>query len=125
MLDLLRGKLLCNVLIVVTRYFGGILLGTGGLVRAYAGATKLVLDDATIIEKQAGQEVKVTLEYGEVQNFQYYCRKNQISIIKEEYLDNVIFLTEITNEKFEKLENEIDNFNLKVTKIEKIKEKYI
>ena len=42
MLELLRGKNLCNVIVIVTRYFGGILLGTGGLVRAYAGATKLV-----------------------------------------------------------------------------------
>lgn len=125
MLDLLRGKSLCNVLIVVTRYFGGILLGTGGLVRAYAGATKLVLEDANIVKKQAGQEVKITLEYGEVQNFQYYCRKNQINIIKEEYLDNVIFLIEITNEKFEKLKKEIDNFSLKVLKIDKMEEKYI
>lgn len=125
MLDCLRGKSLCNVLVVVTRYFGGILLGTGGLVRAYTGATKLVIEKANIIQKDLGQEVKIVVEYSEVQNFQYYARKNQITIIKEEYLDNVIFYIEITKEKLEKLQNEIDFFLLKVIKIEKIREKYI
>ncbi len=85
MLELLRGKSLCNVLIVVTRYFGGILLGTGGLVRAYAGATKKALEQAKFIEKQEGKEVEMQLEYSEIENFKYYCRKNKINMIKEEY----------------------------------------
>ena len=59
MLELLRGKLLCNVLIVVTRYFGGILLGTGGLVRAYAGATKQALEQATILQKHLGKQLEI------------------------------------------------------------------
>ncbi len=125
MLELLRGKSLCNVLIVVTRYFGGILLGTGGLVRAYAGATKLAIENAELILKQIGKEVKLIVEYSEVENFKYYCRKHEISIIKEEYSDNVIFWIEISNEKLEKMKNEIDSFNLKVTKIDKMEEKYI
>lgn len=125
MLELLRGKQLCNVLIVVTRYFGGILLGTGGLVRAYAGATKLALEEANFVQKQDGKELEIVLEYSEIENFKYYCRKNTINIVKEEYSDNVIFLVELTNEKFEKIKNEIESFNLKVIKIDKIKEKYI
>ena len=125
MLELLRGKNLCNVLIVVTRYFGGILLGTGGLVRAYAGATKLALEEAQLIQKQQGKELQVILEYAQIENFKYYCRKNTINIIKEEYSDNVILFIELTNEKFEKIKNEIDNLNLKVIKIDNITEKYI
>lgn len=125
MLELLKGKSLCNVLIVVTRYFGGILLGTGGLVRAYAGVTKRALEEADLILKQLGKEVELTIEYGEVENFKYYCRKHDINIIKEEYSDNVIFLIEITNKDFEKMQDEIDNFKLKVIKKDKIKEKYI
>lgn len=125
MLELLRGKMLCNVLIVVTRYFGGILLGTGGLVRAYAGATKLALEQAILIQKQEGKALEVVLEYGQIENFKYYCRKNTINIIKEEYSDNVIFFIELTNENFEKIKNEIENLNLKVIRIDNIREKYI
>ena len=125
MLELLRGKKLCNVLIIVTRYFGGILLGTGGLVRAYAGATKLALDGAKLIEKQEGKELEVSLEYGQVENFKYYCRKEKIKIVKEEYFDNVIIYIELSNEKSEKMKKEIDNFTLKILKINKMEEKYI
>lgn len=125
MLELLRGKLLCNVLIVVTRYFGGILLGTGGLVRAYAGVTKKAMEEARFSKKQQGKEVQLIVEYSEIEKFKYYCRKHKITMIKEEYLDNVLFLIELTNETFEKMKKEIDNTHLKVTKIDKIKEKYI
>ena len=125
MLELLRGKKLCNVLIIVTRYFGGILLGTGGLVRAYAGITKMALEEAILIEKQEGKEVEILLEYGQLENFKYYCRKEQIKIIKEEYSDNVIIFIELSNEKLEKMKKEIDNFTLKILKINKMEEKYI
>ncbi len=125
MLEILRGKSLCQVLIVVTRYFGGILLGTGGLVRAYAGATKKALEEAKFVEKQIGKEVQISFTYSEAENFKYYCRKNQINVIKEEYSDDVNFLVELTNEKLKKMQNEIDNRKLKATRIDKITEKYI
>lgn len=125
MLELLRGKLLCNVLIVVTRYFGGILLGTGGLVRAYAGATKQALEQATILQKHLGKQLEVFILYEEIENFKYYCRKNQITIKKEEYSDCVKFFVEMPNQTFEKMKMEIDNFRLKGIKIDKMEEKYI
>ncbi len=125
MLELLRGKSLCNVLIVVTRYFGGILLGTGGLLRAYAGVTKKVLEEANLLKKQEGKELEIMLEYSEIENFKYYCRKNNINVIKEEYSNHITFLIELTNEMFKKMQEDIDNINLKVTKIDKIKEKHI
>lgn len=125
MLELLRGKKLCNVVVIVTRYFGGILLGTGGLVRAYAGVTKLALEEVSLIKRQKGKELEILLEYGQLENFKYYCRKEQIKIIKEEYSDNVIIFIEISNEKLEKMKKEIDNFTLKILKINKMEEKYI
>ena len=57
MLNLLKGNNLCNVLVVVTRYFGGILLGTGGLVRAYSEATNLVIQKSKLICKTEGYEI--------------------------------------------------------------------
>ena len=125
MLELLRGKNLCQVLVVVTRYFGGILLGTGGLVRAYAGVTKQALEKANYIEKRQGKEVQIRLTYEEIEPFRYYCRKYQIHIIKYEYLEYVNFFIELPNETFQNLQNDIDQKNIKVTKIDKITEKYI
>ena len=61
-LDILRGEKLVNVLVVVTRYFGGILLGTGGLVRAYGGVTKLALEKVEKIEMKLCIEYKIELD---------------------------------------------------------------
>ena len=124
-LEVMKKSDITDCAVVVTRYFGGILLGTGGLVRAYAGATKLALEEADLIQKELGKELQVILNYAQIENFKYYCRKNTINIIKEEYSDNVILFIELTNEKFEKIKNEIDNLNLKVIKIDNITEKYI
>ena len=59
---------LVNVLIIVTRYFGGILLGTGGLVRAYSNSLLKAIESSKLIEKCYGEELEVTLEYNEFEN---------------------------------------------------------
>lgn len=63
MLDVLAGEGLFDVLVVVTRYFGGTLLGTGGLVRAYQGAVKAVLEKAKIMEVHEGELLEFSLSY--------------------------------------------------------------
>ena len=71
MLDVLRRENLTNVLCVVTRYFGGVLLGTGGLVRAYTKSTQLALENAGINEVNRYAVVLITCPYsllGTVQN---------------------------------------------------------
>ena len=75
MLTILQKNNLSNVLVVVTRYFGGILLGTGGLVRAYSEGTLKAIEKATKIEKILGEELEVTLDYNHFENFKYYCKK--------------------------------------------------
>lgn len=124
-LAILKGKKLCNILVIVTRYFGGILLGTGGLVRAYTGATEKALEEAKYLIIQKGVEAKIILLYDNVESFRYYARKNNINIIKEEYSNNVEFLIEISNEMLEKISKDIDNFSIKLTKIDILKEKTI
>ncbi len=59
MLKVILERGLSNILVVVTRYFGGILLGTGGLVRAYVGALEEALEKAQIIQKAKGYEAKI------------------------------------------------------------------
>ena len=63
MLDVLLGAEVHNICVVVTRYFGGTLLGTGGLVRAYSGAVQEGLSNSTIVEKCLGRQLDITTDY--------------------------------------------------------------
>ena len=63
MLDVILGEDIYNVAAVVTRYFGGVLLGTGGLVRAYSGSLQEGLKDSTVIEKIHGISMEIITDY--------------------------------------------------------------
>ena len=80
-LKLILEKGLSNILVVVTRYFGGVLLGTGGLVRAYSGATEKALEKATIVEKSKGYEAKIVIDYNYLEPLKYYLKKMEIKIM--------------------------------------------
>lgn len=98
MLTLLQKNNLVNVLIVVTRYFGGILLGTGGLVRAYTDSSKQALEAAKIIELQYGEILEYCIEYDEFEYFKYICEKNNIEIINIEYSSNIKVIIKLKEE---------------------------
>lgn len=98
MLTLLQKNNLVNVLIVVTRYFGGILLGTGGLVRAYTDSSKQALEAAKIIELQYGEILEYCIEYDEFKYFKYICEKNNIEIVKTEYSNNIKAIIKLREE---------------------------
>ena len=98
MLTLLQKNNLVNVLIVVTRYFGGILLGTGGLVRAYTDSSKQALEAAKIIELQYGEIIEYCIEYDEFEYFKYICEKNNIEIVKTEYSNNIKVIIKLKEE---------------------------
>lgn len=85
MLDVLLGEDIHNMAVVVTRYFGGTLLGTGGLVRAYSGAVKRGLAASVILEKQPGQNLLLTTDYSDLGKVQYLLMSHQIPILSEEY----------------------------------------
>ena len=126
MVEILEKQGLANLLIVVTRYFGGILLGTGGLVRAYSDSLKKALEKATIVELEQGIELDVELEYSNFEKFKYYCSKNNINIINCTYLNNVICKIELNEIEKEKLENDFYNQNiLKINKINKVRQRNI
>lgn len=112
LLELLKVNNLKNVLIVVTRYFGGVLLGTGGLVRAYTLSAKKALENANIIEKEYGIRYKVEIEYGELKNLQHICKKLEIKISKIEYKMRIIATLESNIEK----KAALDNSNVKLLK---------
>lgn len=129
MLNILEKKELVNVLVIVTRYFGGILLGTGGLVKAYSEVTMKALEESNIKTISYGYEVEVKLEYKDIEKFKYFCRKNNINIVTEEYLENVILKLEMKEEMFNNLEkivnDKYEKLNINIKYIKKIDEKYI
>ncbi len=89
MLDVLLGSEIRNICLVVTRYFGGILLGTGGLVRAYQGAAKAGLENSVAVEKQLAEKVRVTTDYNGVGKIQYLAAQAGIMTLESEYTDKV------------------------------------
>ena len=89
MLDVLLGEELYNVTVVVTRYFGGVLLGTGGLVRAYSGAVREGLAGSRIIEKISGCALKVTTDYNGIGKLQYLVANRNYPILNTEYTEIV------------------------------------
>lgn len=85
MLDILLSQELKNVCVVVTRYFGGTLLGTGGLVRAYQAAVKEGLSQCTFIEKKKGMKASITLDYNDVGKIQYLFASEQVETLMSDY----------------------------------------
>lgn len=125
MLNILSSQNLRNVVVIVTRYFGGILLGTGGLVRAYTGAVQEALKNVEIIEKYLGLEVNLEVNYPNLEKLKYYLKQNEIKILSSEYLENIKVLVEISEEKLENLLESKNELNFNLINVEKVKEKYI
>ncbi len=126
MLEILEKNNIANVLVVVTRYFGGILLGTGGLVRAYSDSLKKAIDTATWGTQEPGAEMDIALEYADLENFKYYCGKHNIRILNSEYLDCVVCKIELNNSEKDLIENDYKNQNnLNIKKIDNIRQKNV
>lgn len=125
MLSFLQKNELVNVLVIVTRYFGGILLGTGGLVKAYSEATYLGVQNAKIVEKTKGYVAEVELEYKEQGEFEYMCEKNRINIISKEYSDKIKNLIEISEEKFVDIFQKDEKNRVKKSLVKIKEQKYI
>lgn len=90
-LDVLLGEDVHNALIIVTRYFGGTLLGTGGLVRAYQGAAKAGIASSEVITKRYGKKVEVRTDYNNVGKMQYIFGQMEIDVLDSEYTEEVKF----------------------------------
>ncbi|SFR81354.1 YigZ family protein [Anaeromicropila populeti] len=91
MLDVLLGAKIHNVVVVVTRYFGGTLLGTGGLVRAYSRSVQVGLDNSTILEKCKGAQYIVRTDYNGIGKLQYIAGQMELHTINTDYTDIVVF----------------------------------
>lgn len=89
MLDVILGEELYNCAVVVTRYFGGVLLGTGGLVRAYSKAVQEGLKNSRIIEKQHGMLLRVESDYTDYGKLSYLFQESGYPIIASDFAEKV------------------------------------
>ena len=89
MLDVLLGEEIHDVAVVVTRYFGGTLLGTGGLVRAYSGATKEGLLASKVITKMYGKKYSIQTDYTGLGKIQYILGQRGLTVLDSIYTDKV------------------------------------
>lgn len=125
MLNIITSRNLSNILVVVTRYFGGILLGTGGLVRAYTGAFQEALNNVVEVNKDLGLEACLIIEYSELEKVKYYFNQNDINIVDIVYDEKIKVIFEVTKEKYDTIIENKENLNFKYSDINIIKNKYI
>ena len=91
MLNVLKKQELSNIIAIVTRYFGGIKLGAGGLTRAYSQAVAEALKEANIVEKHLIDVYNVSLDYSFTKKFEHLLKVNAIDCINKEYSDQVTY----------------------------------
>ena len=101
MLDILTSRKITNVAVVVTRYFGGVLLGTGGLVRAYQAAVKAALDNCEIIVKEEGIVYSLICNYTDYGKLNNFFANNGNEIIETDFSENVCVKVLTQKEKSE------------------------
>ncbi len=124
-LNIINKNELINVLIIVTRYFGGVLLGTGGLVRAYSESTLKAINNANFVKEERGYEIEIEISYNDLEKLNYYCKNNNINITNSEYSEKVICNLELNNEEKTKLLTNLKELSFKIERYRVVKEKNI
>lgn len=123
MLDVLLGEELYNTAVVVTRYFGGTLLGTGGLVRAYSKAVQEGLSVSRVIEKHHGVLVEIGTDYNGVGKLQYLFAQKEVPILDSQYTENVklqILVPAKDREQIKKAVTEATSGRASITEIKEL-----
>ena len=124
MLEVLLGEGIRNVAVVVTRYFGGVLLGTGGLVRAYTQAVKEGLSHCEIGTNRRGCELEVVTDYNGIGKILYLLGQRGLEPTDSSYTDIVTLRLVLPAEEEESLRAEITEVTLGKAQIEKLRELY-
>ncbi len=107
MMDVLTGEGLTDVAVVVTRYFGGVLLGTGGLVKAYQGALKEALSHARYGQSTTGYKVSFSINYEILGKAEYLLKDKEIPILSSDYGQDITFTVFLTEENKENIKNSL------------------
>ncbi len=107
MLEVLLGEGIRNIAVVVTRYFGGVLLGTGGLVRAYTQAVKVGLENCTIGAMVHGYEILLNTDYNGIGKVLYLLGQRGVEPVDSDYAVDVTLQIRIPGEMAEPLHKEL------------------
>ena len=121
---MLTGEGIRNIAVVVTRYFGGVLLGTGGLVRAYTQAVKEGLKNCTLGRMRYGHEIRVTTDYNGIGKILYLLGNAGIEPASSEYTDRVMLRLIVPAENAEKLQKDMVEATGGRVELEKLRELY-
>lgn len=125
MLEVLKKNELSDIVVVVTRYFGGIKLGAGGLIRAYGKSVTLGLDVSTIVKKSIFNCYKLDLNYDLLGSFENYLHQKEIRIQNKDYSDIVSFTLLLAQNDSENILKDITNLSAGRIKIEKLEPVYL
>lgn len=124
MLEVLLGSDIVNVAVVVTRYFGGTLLGTGGLVRAYSLAAKEGLEQCQIATMCLGKRVKIHTDYNTIGKVLYELGQRNIPQEESEYTDVICITVMVPSGEFEGFEKRITEISAGKSIVEVVEETY-
>lgn len=124
MLDIIRKRGLTDICVVVVRYFGGILLGTGGLVHAYSEATAEAIDAAGVIEYNIYKTFSVQVSYSDYQKLTPILTTPGVYLEDTEYLDNVCVIISCVTDLYGDIYGKITEYTSGRAKIEVLEEKF-
>ena len=120
MLGVLENHNLTNVCVVVTRYFGGIKLGAGGLIRAYAGSVALAVKEIGIIEIKEQAGIQIHMTYAQYQEYGNFLKEHNLIELETNFTDQVDTMIFIDKKKKDGIKADlIEFFNGKVTLTDK------
>lgn len=109
MLEVMKGAELKNVVAVVTRYFGGVLLGTGGLIKAYTQSTKSAIEKASLYEKFLCEKIRVVTDYSSLPKIEYEVLHMKQRIYDVIYADKVSMILLLQSSFVEPLKKSVSN----------------
>ena len=109
-LQRMEGLKLKNALLVVSRIFGGTLLGTGGLSRAYSDAAKEVLEKAVFLERIEGRELELRIPYALLGKLEYSFTEQDIPILEKSFTDNVVLRIRVKEEKYQDFVKQMEEY---------------
>ena len=119
MLGVLENHNLTNVCVVVTRYFGGIKLGAGGLIRAYAGSVALAVKEIGIVEIKEQAGIQIQMSYAQYQEYGNFLKEHNLMELETNFTDQVETIIFVDKENKEAIKASlIEFFNGKVTLID-------
>lgn len=121
MLEVLKQNNLTYILAAVVRYFGGVKLGAGGLIRAYSEGVSIALDKAQVIQNIDQAIIDLTVDYSQVDPFNYFMSQTDlpVTVMDTQYTDKVMFQLAIHLDRVDELKEQLTNlFNAQMDWVE-------